>query len=42
MYEFHHELPNDVKFRILVNFKKIYEILGFDREYPVNHPKAKL
>ena len=27
--------------RKLGNFKKIHEILGFDGEFPVVHPKAK-
>ena len=39
MYELPHELSND--FRKLRNFKKIFEIFGFDGEYLVEHPKAK-
>ena len=44
MYEFPHELPNDLKLkdlRKLENFKKIPETLGFDGEYPAVHPKTK-
>ena len=36
MYELSHELPNDLRLRVLrklVNFKKIPEILEFDCEY---------
>ena len=41
MYELPHELPNDLRLRKLVNFKKIPAILGFDGEYPGFHPKVK-
>ena len=27
--------------RKLGNFKKIFEMLGFDDEYPAGHPKGK-
>ena len=44
MYELPHELPNDLRLKDLMklgNFKKFFEMLGFDGEYPVVQPKAK-
>ena len=41
MYEVAHELRNDLRRRILGNYKKIPEMLGFDSKYLPNHPKAK-
>ena len=40
MYELPHKLPNDLRLRKLGNFNKFTEMLGFDGEYPVGHPKA--
>ena len=40
MYELPHELPSDLRFRNLGNFKKIYEMLGFDGEYLAALSKA--
>ena len=34
-------MPNDLTLRILGNFLKILEMLGFDGEYPAVQPKAK-
>ena len=44
MYDFPHELPNDLRLkdlRKLENLQKIPETLEFDGEYPAVHPKAK-
>ena len=41
MYELPHEMPNTLRLKKVVNFKKITEMLGFDGEYPVEHPKGR-
>ena len=41
MYELPYELPNTLRLKKVVNFKKITEMLGFDGEYPVEHTKGK-
>ena len=35
------ESPNDLRLRVLGNFKKISEMLGFAGKYSADHPKAK-
>ena len=41
MYKLPHELPNNLRYRKLGNFKKITEMFDFDGEYPAAQPKAK-
>ena len=41
MYELPYEMPNTLRLKKVVNFKKITEMLGFDGEYPVEHTKGK-
>ena len=46
MYEFPHDLPNDLRrfpedLRKLVDFRKIPEMLVFDGKYPAVQPIAK-
>ena len=41
MYELPDELPNDLRLKKLGNFKKIFEMFGFDCDYAAVHPKAK-
>ena len=44
MYELPHELPNDLRLKVLRkirNCKRIPEMLGFNGEYTAGHPKAK-
>ena len=40
-HELPHELQNDLTLRILGNFKKIPDMLGFDRKHSDRHPKDK-
>ena len=40
MYESPHKFPNNLKLRILENFKKIPEMPGSDGECPAGHQKG--
>ena len=35
------ESPNDLRLRVLGNFKKISEMLGFAGKYSADHPNTK-
>ena len=42
MYELLHELANDLKLRILGNFKKILEMAGIKDKCPADQLKSKV
>ena len=41
MYQLDQKLPNDLRPRKLGRLNKISEMIEFDSEYPVGHPKDK-